>query len=111
MKKYTLLLVLFTIFSLFTCDLASARSKTMGLHNHNEKRCYKTATGKHIPVSYDRTFIDKLIKHNKKAIKEAQDIVNRADREELKTIAQEIITEHQEDMEKLQTLRTKWFEN
>jgi uncharacterized protein (DUF305 family) len=104
------MLVLFTILGLFISDLASARLHSRN-HIHNGKNCHITATGVHQPVSYDRVFLDKLIKHDKKAIKEAQDIVNRADRKELKTAAQDIINSHTQEKERLELLRKEWFNN
>jgi uncharacterized protein (DUF305 family) len=106
-KKFISISALSVLFAL--CNATSASPPHSRYHNHEGKPCFITIMGEHKPVSYDNVFLDKLIKHDKNTIKQAQDILQRADREELKQLAQEFIISHTQEKEKLELLRKELF--
>lgn len=109
MKKITFSFFILFVFGLFYTNLASAKPPSGYYHTHDERECYVNVMGVHKPVIYDRIFLVKLIKHDKKTIKQAQDIMERAYRNELKTVAQDIIKSHTEEKERLEPLLKEWY--
>lgn len=58
---------------------------------------------------YDHRFIDMMIVHHEGAILMAQDALLKANRPELKKLAQSIITGQQKEIDKMKQWRTMWY--
>ena len=58
---------------------------------------------------YELQFIDSMIAHHQGAIDMARFVATRAQHEELKALAANIITDQQRDIERMQEWRSKWF--
>lgn len=104
MKRTAFVLIMAAIVVVSTCYPANAKIKTR-YHVHNGEKCYISSNGTHHPASYDRSSLEILIRQNKKTIKTAGDIINRAGNDKLKTMAQQIMENRKKENEQLDLLR------
>ena len=61
------------------------------------------------PEPFDRAFIDAMIAHHQDAIEASKAAASRAQREEIKTLAREIVDGQQREVDALRQWRQDWF--
>lgn len=58
---------------------------------------------------FDRTFIDAMIRHHEQAVEAAEIALGESERDEIRTLAQEIIDAQTSEIEQLQEWRESWY--
>jgi uncharacterized protein (DUF305 family) len=81
---------------------AGSSSQTMDMAADVEK--LRTA-----PEPFDRAFIDAMIPHHQDAIEASKAAASRAQREEIKALAREIVESQQREVDALRQWRQSWF--
>lgn len=62
-------------------------------------------------IPFDQRFLDAMTSHHQGAIDMARDALTNAEHEEIKTLAQAIITAQEAEIAQMQAWRTEWFGN
>jgi uncharacterized protein (DUF305 family) len=62
-------------------------------------------------IPFDQRFIDAMISHHQGAIDMANEALANAEHEEIKTLAQDIITAQEAEIAQMQAWRSEWFGN
>jgi uncharacterized protein (DUF305 family) len=62
-------------------------------------------------IPFDQRFIDAMISHHQGAIDMAKMAIDNAEHEEIKTLAQDIITAQEAEIAQMQAWRSEWFGN
>jgi uncharacterized protein (DUF305 family) len=58
---------------------------------------------------FDQAFIDAMIPHHESAIKSAQEVKDKAKRQEVKTLAENIITAQEREIAQMREWRRQWY--
>lgn len=111
MKKVYLVLVVLAIFCIMILSInpSFARGSRPGHHYHNGIHYDKRSASGHKPYDYDREFLNKMIKHNNKAIKIAKKYLDKVQKLGSKQALQDIITSRKKDVERLKELQVQWY--
>lgn len=84
-------------------DLAPTEGMDMGMGD------MEVSSDNSIP--FDQRFIDAMISHHQGAIDMANEALANAEHEEIKTLAQDIITAQEAEIAQMQAWRSEWFGN
>jgi uncharacterized protein (DUF305 family) len=58
---------------------------------------------------YDQRFLEAMIEHHEEALEMAEDALEKSNREEVKQLAQEIISAQREEIEKMEGWINQWY--
>ena len=85
---------------------ASAAASPMGSMSGMDNGSMGAATS---DAPYDAQFIDSMMEHHTGAITMAEDALTKAERQEIKDLAQTIINDQQKEVDQLKSWRQEWY--
>jgi uncharacterized protein (DUF305 family) len=73
-----------------------------GMHNYNDTANLREA------VDFDKAFLEEMIPHHQMAIMMASMLKNSTSHQEMKTLAQDIISTQSKEIDAMQVWQTQW---